>query len=304
MSLSPESKTNIKNYLHPFDIVYVGVGCALNPININENNIDNSPFTQQSLKCLSEYKTKLYILIDPELNNICLGSNGPQVFFDRERHNMKVYRSKDCLDCSLTVLAIKESIDYDKDFDILKFICEFILIYKKKMIMQDFSGRDITFYYLKLIKIFGKERMLENIVFDITQMYEGNCFPDVETLVIKDTYGNFIQSKYDKININTVQDYWSISRNLAYMIRNPIRNPEEPHYNSIKICVAFVIYDIIDFDFEFNIQEITKLFHIIVNKILSIKNIRERKEELVNGLLSDDEKTRTNTINKFALIMK
>ena len=28
------------------------------------------------------------------------------------------------------------------------------------------------------------------------------------------------------------------------------------------------------------------------------------KEELVNGLLSDDDKTRTNTINKFALIMK
>ena len=331
MSLSPESKTNIKNYLHPFDIVYVGVGCALNPININENNIDNSPFTQQNLKCLSEYNTKLYILIDPELNNICLGSNGPQVFFDREIHNMKVYRSKDCsikevpctslivesklcLDCSLTVLAIKESIDYDKDFDILKFICEFVLIYKKKMIMQDFSGRDPTFYYLKLIKQFGKERMLENIVFDITQMYEGNCFPDVETLVITDTNGNFIQSKYDKNNINTFKDYWSMLRNLAYMMRDPtymMRNPEEPHYNSIKthynsikICVAFVIYDIIDFDFEFNIQEITKLFHIIVNKILSIKNIRERKEELVNGLLSDDEKTRTDTINKFALIMK
>ena len=301
MSLSPESITNIKNYLHPFDIVYVGVGCALNPININENinknNIDNSPFTQQSLKCLSEYKTKLYILIDPELNNICLGSNGPQVFFDRERHNMKVYRSKDC---SLTVLAIKESIDYDKDFDILKFICEFVLNYKKKMIMQDFSGRDLTYYYIKLMKLFGKKEMLQNVIFDITQMYEGNCFPDVETNVITDTDGNFIQSKYDEININTFKDYWSMLRNLAYMMRNP----KERHYNSIKICIAFVIYDIIDFDFEFNIQEIKKLFHIIVNEILSIKNIRERKEELVNGLLSDDEKTRTDTINKFALIMK
>ena len=299
MSLSPESKTNIKNYLHPFDIIYMVVGCALNPININKNDI-NSPFTQQNLKCLSEYKTKLYILIDPELNNICLGSNGPQVFFDREIHNMKVYRSKDCLDCSLTVLAIKESIDYDKDFDILKFICEFIIIHKKKMIMQDFAGRDITFYYLKLMKLFGKERMLENIVFDITQMYEGNCFPDVETDVITDTYGNFIQSKYDKININTVKEYWSMTRNLAYMMINPYKN----HYNSIRISVAFVIYDIIDFDFEFNIQEITKLFHIIINEILIIKNIHEKKEELVNGLLSDDEKTRTNTINKFALIMK
>ena len=154
------------------------------------------------------------------------------------------------------------------------------------------------------MKLFGKKEMLQNVIFDITQSYEGNCFPDVETDVITDTDGNFIQSKYDKININTFKDYWSMSRDLAYMMRNPIRNPKERHYNSIKICVAFVIYDIIDFDFEFNIQEIKKLFHIIVNEILSIKNIRERKEELVNGLLSDDEKTRTDTINKFALIMK
>jgi hypothetical protein len=301
MSLSPESITNIKNYLHPFDIVYVGVGCALNPININENinknNIDNSPFTQQSLKCLSEYKTKLYILIDPELNNICLGSNGPQVFFDRERHNMKVYRSKDC---SLTVLAIKESIDYDKDFDILKFICEFVLNYKKKMIMQDFSGRDLTYYYIKLMKLFGKKEMLQNVIFDITQMYEGNCFPDVETNVITDTDGNFIQSKYDEININTVKDYWPMIRNLAYMMRNP----KERHYNSIKICVTFVIYDMINFNFEFDIQEITDIFYIIVNEILRIKGIPEMKEELVNGLLSYDEKMRTDIINKFALIMK
>ena len=153
------------------------------------------------------------------------------------------------------------------------------------------------------MKLFGKKEMLQNVIFDITQSYEGNCFPDVETDVITDTDGKFIQSKYDEININTFKDYWSMSRNLAYMMRNP----KERHYNNIKICVAFVIYDIydiIDFDFEFNIQEITKLFHIIVNKILTIKNIRERKEELVNGLLSDDEKTRTDTINKFALIMK
>lgn len=295
MSLSFESKTNIKNYVHPYDSVYFGVGCAFYPI--NKNNIDNSPSTQQNLKCLERYERKLYILIDPELNDIYLGSNGPQVFFDRERHNMRVYRSKDN---SLTVLAIKESIDYDKDFDILKFICEFIIIHKKKMIMQDFAGRDLTFYYLKLIKIFGKEKMLENIIFDITQMYEGNCFPDVETDVITDTYGNFIQSKYDKININTVKEYWSMIRNLAYMMINPYKN----HYNSIRISVAFVIYDIIDFDFEFNIQQISKLFHIIINEILIIKNIHEKKEELVKGLLSNNEKERIDIINKYAVLMK
>ena len=166
--------------------------------------------------------------------------------------------------------------------------------------MQDFTGRDLTYYYIRLIKQFGKKEMLQNVIFDITQSYEGNCFPDVETDIVTDTDKNFIQSKYDKININTFKDYWPMIRNLSYMMRNP----KERHYNSIKICVAFVIYDIIDFNFEFNIQEITKLFHIIVNEILSIKNIRERKEELVNGLLSDDEKTRTDTINKFALIMK
>jgi hypothetical protein len=294
----------------------VGVGCALNPEN-DGNNI-NSPSTQQHLRCLEKYETKLYILIDPKLDDICLGSNGPKVFFDRERHNMKVYRSEDCsikevsctsliveskpcLDCSLTVLAIKESIDYDKDFDILKFICEFVLIYKKKMIMQDFSGKDITYYYIKLMKLFGKEKMLENIIFDITQTFDGHCrFIDGEPVVATDTYGNFLQSKYDKINSNNVKEYWSMSRNLAYMMKNP----KKRHYNSIRICVAFVIYDMINFNFEFDIEEITDIFYIIINEILKTKGILELKEELVTGLLSDDEKTRTDTINKFALIMK
>ena len=300
MFLKEISQQYIREYLsNRYDIIYVVPGCALNPINNNDNNI--SKFTQQNLKCLKRYQKKLYILIDPELDTINLGSSGPKLILVESNEHIRVFESEDE---TLTVLAISDYIDYDKNFDVIKLICQFALENKIKMIMQDFTGRDLTYYYIKLMKLFGKKEMLQNVIFDITQSYEGNCFPDVETDVITDTDGNFIQSKYDKININTFKDYWSMSRDLAYMMRNPIRNPKERHYNSIKICVAFVIYDIIDFDFEFNIQEIKKLFHIIVNEILSIKNIRERKEELVNGLLSDDEKTRTDTINKFALIMK
>ena len=93
-------------------------------------------------------------------------------------------------------------------------------------------------------------------------MYGGICgFIDGEPDVLIDTNGNFLQSKYDKININTVKDYWSIIINLAHMIRNPL----DLHYNSIKICVTFVIYDMINFNFEFDIQEITDIFYIIVN---------------------------------------
>ena len=299
MFLKEISQQYIREYLsNRYDIIYVVPGCALNPINNNDNNI--SKFTQQNLKCLKRYQKKLYILIDPELDTINLGSSGPKLILVESNEHIRVFESEDE---TLTVLAISDYIDYDKNFDVIKLICQFALENKIKMIMQDFTGRDLTYYYIKLMKLFGKKEMLQNVIFDITQSYEGNCFPDVETDVITDTDGKFIQSKYDEININTFKDYWSMLRNLAYMMRNP----KERHYNNIKICVAFVIYDIydiIDFDFEFNIQEITKLFHIIVNKILTIKNIRERKEELVNGLLSDDEKTRTDTINKFALIMK
>ena len=296
MFLKEISQQYIREYLsNKYDIVYVAPGCALNPINNNDNNI--SKFTQQNLKCLERYQKKLYILIDPELDTINLGSSGPKLILVESNEHIRVFESEDE---TLTVLAISDYIDYDKNFDVIKLICNFVLENKIKMIMQDFTGRDLTYYYIKLMKLFGKKEMLQNVIFDITQSYEGNCFPDVETDVITDTDGNFIQSKYDEININTFKDYWSMIRNLSYMMRNP----KERHYNSIKICIAFVIYDIIDFNFEFNIQEITKLFHIIVNEILSIKNIRERKEELVNGLLSDDEKTRTDTINKFALIMK
>lgn len=296
MHLSNLSESYIHEYLITgYDIIYIAPGCALNPI--NENNIDNAVYTQQNLKCLKKYQKRLYILIDPELDTINLGSSGPELILVESNEHIRVFESQDD---NLRILAISDYIDYDKDFDIIKSICQFALENKIKIIMQDFTGRDLTYYYIKLIKQFGKKEMLQNIIFDITQSYEGNCFPDVETDVVTDTDKIFIQSKYDKININTFKDYWPMIRNLSYMMRNP----KERHYNSIKICIAFVIYDIIDFNFEFNIQEITKLFHIIVNEILSIKNIRERKEELVNGLLSDDEKTRTDTINKFALIMK
>lgn len=298
MFLEDISKKYITEYLTTgYDIIYIASGCALNPI--NKNNIDNSPFTQQNPKCLGKYKKKLCILIDPELDTINLGSSGPELILVESNEHIRVFESQDK---NLRILAISNFIHYDKDFDVINSICQYVLENKIKMIMQDFTGRDLTYYYIKLIKQFGKKEMLQNIIFDITQMYEGNCYPDVETNVEIDTDGNFIQSKYNTININTIKDYWPMIRNLSYMIRNP----KERHSGNIKICIAFVIYDIIDFDFnfEFSIQEIIKLFHIIVNEILTIKNIRERKEELVNGLLSDDEKTRTDTINKFALIMK
>ena len=296
MFLKEISQQYIREYLsNKYDIVYVAPGCALNPINNNDNNI--SKFTQQNLKCLGKYQNRLHILIDPELDTINLGSSGPKLILVESNEHIRVFESEDE---TLTVLAISDYIDYDKNFDVIKLICNFVLENKIKMIMQDFTGRDLTYYYIKLIKLFGKKRMLENVVFDITQMYEGNCFPDVETDVKTDTNENFIQSKYDKININTVKDYWPMIRNLAYMIRNP----RERHYNSIKICVTFVIYDMINFNFEFDIQEITDIFYIIVNEILSTKEIPEMKEELVNGLLSYDEKMRTDIINKFALIMK
>jgi len=320
MHLSKLSESYIREYLTiGYDIIYIAPGCALNPI--NKNNIDNAVYTQQNLKCLKKYQKKLYILIDPELDTInlgslgkkifdfsskvanekhsfSLGSSGPELILVESNEHIRVFESQDE---NLRILALSDYIDYDKDFDIIKSICQFALENKIKIIMQDFTGRDLTYYYIKLIKQFGKKEMLQNIIFDITQTFGGICgFIDGEPVVATDTYGNFLQSKYDKININNFKDYWSMLRNLAYMMRNP----KERHYNSIRICVAFVIYDVIDFNFEFDIQEITDIFYIIVNEILSIKNIRERKEELVNGLLSDDEKTRTDTINKFALIMK
>lgn len=298
MFLEDISKKYITEYLTTgYDIIYIASGCALNPI--NKNNIDNSIYTQQNLKCLEKYQKRLYILIDPELDTINLGSSGPELILVESNEHIRVFESQDK---NLRILAISNFIHYDKDFDVINSICQYVLENKIKMIMQDFTGRDLTYYYIKLIKQFGKKEMLQNIIFDITQMYEGNCYPDVETNVEIDIDGNFIQSKYNTININTIKDYWPMIRNLSYMIRNP----KERHSGNIKICIAFVIYNIIDFDFnfEFSIQEITKLFHIIINEILTIKNIRERKEELVNGLLSDNEKERIDTINKFALIMK
>ena len=147
MFLKEISQQYIREYLsNRYDIIYVVPGCALNPINNNDNNI--SKFTQQNLKCLKRYQKKLYILIDPELNTINLGSSGPKLILVESNEHIRVFESEDE---TLTVLAISDYIDYNKDFDILKFICQFALKNKIKMIMQDFTGRDLTYYYIKLI---------------------------------------------------------------------------------------------------------------------------------------------------------
>ncbi len=67
---------------------------------------------------------------------------------------------------------------------------------KTKIILQDYTGRPTINFYTSLLKMFDRDEMLSNIIFDVTQRDPG-CFfeitPEYPTL---DDFGNFIQESY------------------------------------------------------------------------------------------------------------
>jgi hypothetical protein len=65
---------------------------------------------------------------------------------------------------------------------------------KVKVIVQDFSGRDIQEFYPTQ---YG-ERVFQNVLFDVTYD-DGGCFPDLQSVTILEKDGKFIQPKYMRL---------------------------------------------------------------------------------------------------------
>jgi hypothetical protein len=72
-----------------------------------------------------------------------------------------------------TVFAFHENYDYN-DIHFMTRLVEKCLSINSKLIVQDFTGRDLAPLYDTLLDIFGKEEMLPNILFDVTAG-NGDC---------------------------------------------------------------------------------------------------------------------------------
>ena len=67
------------------------------------------------------------------------------------------------------------------------------------IIYQDYTGNDTTNAYISLFEIFGRDTILSNVCFDITQ-HDGGCSVEFKPNMIQlDSHGNFFQEKYETL---------------------------------------------------------------------------------------------------------
>lgn len=190
-------------------IIYISIGCSMEhyPELTFENN-------QQYPNFLNKFEgNKVLLLFDPNLEtplkmeslfnmNNTLSTN----------NNYNTQKCRILNNSEVTVFAFNELFYYEtnqhmsnelqqdtlENIILIKNIISICLnkINKTKIIVQDFTGRDLTTFYLDLFKDFNSNDLLNNVLFDVTQN-NGGCIIDMNhDYAICDIHNNFIQEKY------------------------------------------------------------------------------------------------------------
>lgn len=149
-------------------LVYVAIGCALGRYPEGEHPAQQYPPFLKKFSC-----RQICILIDP-----CL-EIPPRAIKDVP------------LSSTVTILPIQAMLVFPSPFlDSLIQLCINPSL-RVKMIVQDYTGRDIHPYY----PLAYGERLLRNVLFD----GDGGCFPDISAMNILQTNGDFIHPRYMRL---------------------------------------------------------------------------------------------------------
>jgi hypothetical protein len=223
---------------------------------------------------------KLFILVDPELefthtNNVNNSDNDVerdlviQQYFKRiglpleiilKTKTLRVLLNRDTI-----VIATKTSFNYEEtqhmskpevetfreNFATFNNMIDLCIDTKKKLIVQDYTGRDLTRAYLQLLDRYGR-KILNTIIFDVSQS-NGGCFielkPNYATI---DKTGNFVQEKYLKL-VDCIKSemYNDLYKSRLSLLNYPLswavfkmrgdKNYSEFNFENHK--VLFIIYD-------------------------------------------------------------
>jgi len=195
------------------NMIYFGIGSAMGHYNREINDHENQQYPPFLNKFMGK---KLVILFDPDLEaHLAVESYMEKHNYAYDKYavdeTITILRSAD-----LVVYAIKEAFEFGvgrwlEGEERLKLITKvdwyvsnmINLIgiclnkaIKTKVILQDFTGRDTTDFYVKLFGTFDKSDVLNNVMFDVTQK-DGGCFIEMnESHASLDPVGNFIQEKH------------------------------------------------------------------------------------------------------------
>lgn len=136
------------------EIIYIGVGSA--------NNLE-----QEYPPFLNKYKKKLIILIDPELEDKLLLES--KFNLNKITNNNEI-KFRIFENINLKIIAINQEFDFNCNIEktFLSELISYTIDANTKMIVNDYTGRNIQNSYLEMFDIFSKEKLLSNVIFDIT----------------------------------------------------------------------------------------------------------------------------------------
>ena len=158
--------------------IYIAIGCSLEYY----ANKDEYP-KQQYPPFMSDFPYRqICVLIDPRLEM-------PPRCTDEVVQLDVPYE--------ITILPIVSSFEFPTHMEFLHSLIRLCVdpSLRMKMIVQDFTGRDIRPYYP--IQMYG-DALLHNVLFDATYG-DGGCYPDLSTIAILQNAGNFVHPMYSTL---------------------------------------------------------------------------------------------------------
>lgn len=177
------------------DLIYVAVGCA-------SPNEPSQGLVQQYPPFVKEWPgTKLCILIDPLLEDPPRSTQELQAI-QAIQGDVKIWKTPDSIFISLRQNlyyyhdTVEESSQKIDDIRFIEILCRQTLIRSAKMIVQDYTGREIQQYYPHHIH----PDITKSVLYDVTYD-DGGCYIDFDTIqILKNEDGEFIQPSYSPLS--------------------------------------------------------------------------------------------------------
>lgn len=182
---------------------------------------------------------------------------------------------------------------------------------KTKMIVQDYTGRDINHFYISMFKFFNKKEILNNVLFDVTQN-DGGCFFDIKPSMAQvDSENNFIQERYSKLTQYTRSPFYDqILKTRIDILNYPIsyyyfKLSESPVFgvnNLDRLNLWFAIYEI-EWDSENKNPDYLKTKFLELSRVM-IEDIVDSRScgADVKKYLSDNITNRSVFINTLSIL--
>ena len=318
----------IYKYIDQVQYIYFAVGCGMSQYQFSDEVKSNYDFditekNNQQYPCFMNkfIGNKMVILLDGALEftensvNMIERELVIKQYFNRiqqpleiiiKNEKLRLLKNKDNI-----VIASKSKFYYEEtqymtkneigefreNFAMFTHMVERCIRDNKKLIVQDYTGRDLTNVYIRFLDIYGN-KILNNIMFDVTQN-NGGCFIELKpTYASMDKNGNFIQEKYLKLVYCVSSEmYKDIYKSRLTLINYPLswsiyKLNEDENYSEFDFSnynFLFTIYEC-KYDAKYKKKSLIGLVKRMIEDILlSNGDDLSRIDVIINKIMNRSE---------------